>query len=108
MNIGLHCCLLSVDRSPMPGTITRQPSALAPVSGRCLFVAGVVKLAIVELCGGKMAAPLPEKSAHPALPAPLPYSDGSAEPEQRVRNGSLDRASSAQETDVWWGSYAGR
>jgi membrane protein YdbS with pleckstrin-like domain len=55
-----------------------------------------------------MAAPLPEKSAFPAPPAPLPHSDGSAEPDQRVGHGPSERASDGQETDIWWGSYAGR
>jgi membrane protein YdbS with pleckstrin-like domain len=51
-----------------------------------------------------MEAPLPEKSALPALPAPPSRPDGSPE----VGHGRSDRESDNQETDVWWGSYAGR
>jgi membrane protein YdbS with pleckstrin-like domain len=55
-----------------------------------------------------MTAPSPEKSALPALPGALAYPNQSLQPDQRMEHGRSERESDNQETDVWWGSYAGR
>jgi membrane protein YdbS with pleckstrin-like domain len=54
-----------------------------------------------------MAAPLPDNPAFPAVPSSLSVPDTSA-PDREKGQGQPDRAPETEETDIWWGSYAGR
>src|SRR5438874_2007509 len=81
------------------------PLALVSFESGRPFCAGAVKLLSSRLNRrGKMAAPLPEKSP----PAPPCLPDTSPTPDQQEGHGRSDRVPETQETDVWWGSYAGR
>jgi membrane protein YdbS with pleckstrin-like domain len=55
-----------------------------------------------------MAGPLPDKPALPGGDSSLSVPNRSVPADRKDGEGQRDRASETEETDVWWGSYAGR
>ena len=55
-----------------------------------------------------MAAPLPEKPALPAVPPSPSAAESSAAEDPEKGHGGAHRVLETEETDIWWGSYAGR
>jgi membrane protein YdbS with pleckstrin-like domain len=55
-----------------------------------------------------MAAPLPEKPALPAVPPSSSAPESSAVPNPEEGREGAQRVLEEEETDIWWGSYAGR
>jgi membrane protein YdbS with pleckstrin-like domain len=55
-----------------------------------------------------MAAPLPDKPALPGAASSLSVPDATAPADRQNGEGHGKRALQTEETDTWWGSYAGR